>query len=341
MLPTTPAAEQRQQHPLEGVTAGHQHDRRGHPHQADTDTGNHRQRHHERAPERRAGHARHGEGDAGQRALQQADDGRPLQRGPRDRAEPVQEQSLLRIIERQVEQDAVDQAAAPLQEEVHGVEHHPEHEQEVQRAAGGGREAVDEQATGEVDRLPRAHHDVVPVGFDAFVERERAQPHFHLVGVVQLVLHPRHGRFAHVDGLGRDQAQQARQWQQHHQHHDHEHDDSRRTPPPAQQFCRAPVQRLRQRREDAGDDQRHHERADHLEEENRDADDQRDQEQASHQRGADAASRLGVGDHGRFYLRGLVSGTVVHCAGSVQPAASSRIFCRSSRLTPNINSPLG
>ena len=64
-------------------------DRRGHPDDRRADAGKHRQNEDERRPEGGGADPREVKRDTGQHGLDEPDDERALERGPRDRQEPV------------------------------------------------------------------------------------------------------------------------------------------------------------------------------------------------------------------------------------------------------------
>ena len=249
-----------------GVALHDQDDRSRNPDQRRADAGDDRQYSHDRAPEHGIVDAGHGEGDAGEAALQDADSEAALDHRPRHRGKLFQHQGFVVVVQRQVIQDLAHQLVAVHLQEIHRVQKHEGHEQEVDRTESRLRETADDPVADRAHELARFFQDGPAIRFEVIVNRQSLQVSCQRVGLFQVTLDPRRYRLADIDCLADDDPDQQHQGQQY--HHDHHQQRGHRChmPMAPEQVPEASIHRARQRAEQPGQENGHQELMDHREE---------------------------------------------------------------------------
>ena len=211
-------------------------------------------------------------------ALDDADEDRALERGARDRHEPLEHQRLVRGRQRHVPDAGVQQRRPVDQEEEHRVEQHDEVKDEDRRGDGRGRQRHHQKASDIADDLRGPAQDLLPVGLDQPVARHASKPLFQRARVAERVGQARAELLRHSQRLVGPRGQHRDQrYQDQQQHHD-QRGRGGEVRPAAEPAGQARVGGIGQSREDGREQDRQGEGPDHRQERGRDGRDQEDQE---------------------------------------------------------------
>ncbi len=192
---------------------------------------------------------------------------------------------------REVAEERVQQPTAALEKVEHGVEEDEEVQQEEDGAAGQGGEALEEETSGPLDHLAERRDDRLPVRLDVGENRQALhQALFQHRGLRGVLLDPRNGDLADVQGVGGHQAEEGGERQADREHENDQREGGRERALSRHLSEQPGVERMSQSAEDRGEDQGDQEALDHVEKQRRYGDREEEEEAA--------AVELLITDHG-------------------------------------------